>query len=181
MTTIPTTTIAARVPEDLRTDLEAIAAQDGVELSHVMRGALRAFADHALGRAPEGDGGLFAPQAGTTRRHDRSTSTKAAADVAPRTGSQRRRALEVIVDAGADGATTDEVIVTLTRVAKRLGQAEPAVNGVARRVTDLVEVGAVETTMIVGTSTEATRKTRHGSDALVWVATAKGRAWLGQS
>lgn len=180
-------TIAARVPLDLRQDLELLAARRDTDLTHVIRWAVRELVDRELHGMPDSLARrLFGPRQGTTRRHDHATSNAAARDVAPRTGSQRRRALAHIVAAGEHGATTDEVIAVLERTASVLSRRPPAVNGVARRVTDLLEAGAIEEARCNGTchhercdgSHVLTRKTRHGSDAIVWVATDKGRSWL---
>lgn len=43
-------TVAARIPHDLRTDLERLALNNEVELSVVVRLALREHADRELGR-----------------------------------------------------------------------------------------------------------------------------------
>lgn len=177
MTPLRDTTVAARVPLDLRTDLEAVVQRDREpDLTAVLRKALRRYADERLGRAPAGAGGLFAPAQGAARRRDRSTSTQAALDVAPRTGSQRRRALEVIAAMGINGATADEVIRALEQTGQRI-----AVNGVARRVTDLLQAGAIEPAPFIhddGTPGVIARRTRNGSHATVYVITAKGTAWL---
>lgn len=191
-------TIAARVPDDLRDDVRGLVGTNGYEdLSQVVRKALRELVHRERTGAPLA-GGLFDPGQGAARRHDRATSKAAALDVAPRVGSQRRRALEVITLARRAGATTDEVILELERQARASGTRPPAVNGVARRVTDLLEAGAIEelrrppkederlrevwTETATGRDPDepvtVTRKTRHGSQATVWVSTAKGRAWL---
>lgn len=170
-------TVAARVPLELRAELEQARDTAGdADLSVTIRRALRAEADRVLGRAPAGAAGLFAPAKGSARRHDRATSTQAALDVAPRTGSQRRRALAIIEGHGQHGATTDEVIAELEQRAAIEGKSPPAVNGVARRVTDLLQADAITPLTLDGA--EATRPTRHGSQAIVYVATEKGRAWL---
>jgi Arc/MetJ-type ribon-helix-helix transcriptional regulator len=173
--TAPDSTIAARVPLEHRAELNAL-----VEAGHYkdLGALIRTATNELAARHRAGNGNpLIGDHAGAARRSDPSTSKAAARDVAPRSGSQRRRALEVIRDAGAHGATTDEVIEVLD-LSRPPGAPRPAVNGVARRVTDLLQAGAIETVPLVGTSTPATRKTRHGSDALVYVVTAKGRAWL---
>lgn len=185
MTTSDDPTMAARVPADLRDEALALVGTPRFpDRSSVLRIALRELVDRENGRANgQPATGLFAPREGTTRRHDRSTSRKAAADTAPRTGTGRRRALEVIVRAGLAGATTDEVVAMLERL--HPGQ-RIAVNGVARRVTDLLEAGAIEEARCNGTCAQrecdgshvATRPTRHGSAAIVWTATDKGRRWL---
>jgi hypothetical protein len=202
-------TMAARVPLDLRAEAEELvtkvrnAGAPGIgrdpefDLSHVIRLGVRRLVDEELHARPR-PGRLFNPREGSSRRHDRPTSKAAALDVAPRAGSQRRRALEVIVGRGDRGATTDEVIEVL-EASHRV-----AVNGVARRVTDLLQAGAIEPLLaVLGSSgwqahtadhriarppragegtvpggAEVTRVTRHGSRAIVYVATAKGRQWL---
>lgn len=168
-------TVAARIPAERRAELLELAHADGVPASALIN---RALAEYLERRRTGAD--LFAPRQGTTRRHDRETSRRAAADTAPRTGTGRRRALEVIVDAGDYGATTDEVLAALEVNASLDGERSPAANGVARRVSDLLEVGAIEEARIVnGAGTgPLTRATRHGSDAIVWRVTVKGRQWL---
>lgn len=203
MTPLRDRTIAARVPLDLREDLETIASRGGVDLTTVIRGALRGYADASLGRDTDAAAGyraildlaaasipgrgLFGAAQGAARRRDRSTSTQAAIDVAPRTGSQRRRALAIIAAAGDKGATADEVIEVLQAAARGAGVRGPAVNGVARRVTDLLQAGAIAPVLIEETRSsladgtarqELTRPTRNGSAATVYRITSKGRAWL---
>jgi hypothetical protein len=124
---------------------------------------------------------------GTARRRDPATSRKAAADVAPRIGSQRRRVLEQFARAGEEGLTTDELLAILERAHlfmhlftdpdDRPSEPPPA-NGVARRVTDLLDRGALEPATLAGTSTPVTRPTRRGRAAQVWTITPKGRSWL---
>lgn len=206
MTPAKDVTMAARVPLDLREEAEQVVANvrergtnhlrrdPEFDLSSVIRLAVRRFVDVELHGMPEdlANGHLFGPRTGAHRRRDRATSTAAARDVAPRSGSQRRRALEVIVAAGARGMTTDEVINYLEANRER-GSRPPAVNGVARRVTDLYQAGAIEPAMMTVDDVDAgvnlqidragelvprTRTTRHGSQATVYIATAKGRAWL---
>lgn len=178
--------IAARVPLNLRADLELIVSRDGeADLSVVIRKALRRYADERLGRTPAGAAGIFEPAQGAARRRDRSTSTAAAIDVAPRTGSQRRKVLNAYGGAGARGLTADEVMALLEAAGARV-----VVNGIARRVTDLLQAGAIEAleaapcghdeldAVEAGARIYATRPTRNGSAATVYVITAKGRAWL---
>lgn len=178
-------TIAARVPVDLRDNLLDLARRRGVDLSTIVRAACRHYADtHANG------GTGWAPQAhvplranpllvaapGAARRNDPATSKAAALDVAPRAGTRRARALRAIADAGWRGATTDEVVAALERQAGR----RLAVNGIARRVTDLVQAGAI-VAAVDSAGNEAVRPTRNGKNALVWVITDHGRAWLAEA
>lgn len=201
--TAPDSTIAARVPLELRAELdELVAAGHYKDLGSLIRKAVRELADaHTNGHA---HGGLFDPRPGAARRTDPSTSKAAALDVAPRAGSQRGRALAIIAGHGDRGATTDQVIAELEQRAGIEGYPPPAVNGVARRVTDLLQAQAIEPLIArlggngweatttdyrirrpaernegsVGNGPEVTRPTRHGARAIVYVATAKGRRWL---
>lgn len=192
-------TIAARVPVDLREDLERLVERDkrrgsDATLTTVIRRLLRQGADAEL--APAVTYGLNAADyhtlrlnhaPGRARAGDPGTSRAAARDVAPRAGSQRRRALELIAAAGHHGMTTDEVIAELEAQAIRDGRRPPAVNGVARRVTDLLQAGAITGAVdqldgvdpVTGSSlVPRTRPTRHGSRATVYIATAHGKTWL---
>lgn len=206
-------TVAARVPTSLRQDLEAVRDLVGdPDLSVTMRRLLRAGADVELKRGGRIDlerlqadlattpaGGLFGPRPGARRKRGRATSEQAAADVAPRSGSQRRRALEVLAHRAAHGATADEVIAELERQAVARGVRPPAVNGVARRVTDLLQAGAIEPVrfdrvdrvvgpgfdrpvapgeLVIPGYAELTRRTRNGAQATVYAITAKGLEWL---
>lgn len=185
MTGVRDVSIAARVPLELRADLERLAARDGAtdpaaDLSRVIRRLLRAGADVELAtgkRITPGNGaaGLFAPQPGKARRRDPATSKAAASRVAPRVGSQRREALELVAAAGERGATADEVIAELER---RHPDRRIAVNGIARRVADLKEAGAIDTVLIAADGRVRSRLTRNGAAAEVYVATPLGRAWL---
>lgn len=173
-------TVAARVPLDLRADLEAIAERDQARdpdatLTTVMRRLLRRGADHELGRSPNGNG-LFDPAPGQHRPGGPATSRRAAEQVAPRTGSHRHLALTYIA-ARDQGATADEVIAYFERQGIHI-----AGNGPARRVSELVKAGAIapaiETDPETGGARIAIRPTRHGLHATVYEATALGRAWL---
>jgi hypothetical protein len=167
-------TIAARVPLDLRADAMTLAERDhGGDLSQVLRRALRAHVDRELGRTPAGNAGLFAPAEGASHTGDPATSRKAARDTAPRTGSDRFRALERILVAGPRGCTADELLE-----ADEADGRKPAGNGPARRVSELKAAGAIEPAYPTFDSrSPLTRKTRNGSDATVYVATVKGAAW----
>lgn len=189
MTAGKDTTVAARVHVDLRADVErAVVVNGDADLSVLVRRALRNEADRILGNGPAGANGLFAPGPGAARRNDPATAKAAAAAVAPRRGSQRHRALELIAAAGDDGMTADEVIRELERIAERGGYYGPAVNGVARRVTDLLQAGAIAAKRDESVDADGghwhygypavTRLTRHGAQATVYVATEKGHAWL---
>jgi hypothetical protein len=177
MTATRDSSIAARIPLDLRADLEALAGTEaGHDLSAVIRRLLREGADQRLGRTPTGAAGLLAGP-GRSRRRDPATAKAAASRVAPRAGTQRRRALEAIIRAGAHGATADEVIASM-----QSGGRDVAVNGIARRVADLKEAGAISTIAnpITADGDPITRPTRHGAEAEVYVATELGRAWLAE-
>lgn len=184
-------TVAARIPLDLRNDLEELARRGGVDLSVIIRGALRGYADAALGHHTEAAAGhraLFAAGLlrggqGAARRAAGPTERAAALGVAPRVGTARRRALELLEGAGAHGLTADEVQAGLERRAHYTGERAPAVNGTARRVTDLVQGGLARPHLIEVTSASLadgtagevrTRPTRHGAQATVYVITAAG-------
>lgn len=83
------------------------------------------------------------------------TSRKAAIDNYPRSGSQRYRCLVAIARAGATGRTFDEL-----RQELNLYSAD-------RRLSELKDGGWIE-------ANGDERKTQHGSDAVVYVLTAKG-------
>lgn len=64
MTATRDSTVAARIPADLRAALDTLAASDGVELSTVVRAALREYADrHDNRRTTLGPGRLLIPAA----------------------------------------------------------------------------------------------------------------------
>ncbi len=172
-----------RVPIDLRTDLEALAVRQGRTLSDVVREACRTYADHNLA----GTAGLFdradlaGPNPltyngpGSARTNDPATAKDAASMVAPRIGSQRHQALLLIE---ANPRTTDDVIAAMQLAASRHGRRGPAVNGVARRVTDLYQAGAIEP--LTRDGIVQTRPTRNNRDAIVWAITPAGRRWLAE-
>lgn len=146
------TTIAARVPLDLREDLEAdVAARrargelrpngEPIDLSTVVRLALRAWVDHL---ASDFTGVGFRRQSGLLDANGRGgshhrgagqTEVRAALKQAGRAGGQRRRALECFEAAGERGLTADEVAVKL---------APAPLHSLARRVTDLLQGGLIE-------------------------------------
>ena len=197
------TTIAARVPLDLRADLERVVelvAKGDPEftLTKAIRIACREWTDRHLSAAGETSGRLdlmqsFAERAGEqaditplelqarVQTNGTATSRKAYSDSAPRHGSQRRTALELIAGQPRRGLTTDEVIARMEASGLRV-----AVNGIARRVTDLKQAGAITPAMtapggdiiIPGGTEPVTRLTRNGSHAEVYVVTDKGREWL---
>lgn len=112
------TTIAARVPADLRRDLEECVGRLAVrgvhypdgrppDLSYVIRVACRLYANRELGR-PELE--LVALDAEPrSRSRGPATSRRAARNAWPRARSQRRRALELIAEQGPVGMTGDEL------------------------------------------------------------------------
>jgi hypothetical protein len=172
-------TIAARVPADLRADLERLAARDVLErkpdgepsLTPHIRRALRAYVNAELNGTASA-GSLFAAAEGASHRGDPATSRQAARDTAPRTGTARRRALGYIVGAREHGRTADELLLL-----EHVGGHNPAGNGPARRVSELKAAGAIEPILDLD-GQPRTRKTRSGSQAIIYVATAKGRRWL---
>lgn len=171
-----TATISARVPVDLRADLEELARRDGnLELTPIIRAALRQYADARL-RPTAAAGGLFDNgQAGAYRKRGRSTERTAAEWVAPRIGTVRARVLKLYADAGDHGLTADDVIQHLDAVARRLRQKAPAVNGTARRVTDLLQAGMIEPALDED-GHERVRLTAHRTPATVWRITPAGEA-----
>lgn len=177
MTATLTVVAGARLPDDLADDVLTIAARDGVSESDVIRIALRDYCDRELGRTLPV---LFANTAGAARRSDPATAKRAAQDVQPRTGSQRHRILELYAHAAlarvADvrvGLTADEVCAAL----ERQHRGHVAVNGVAKRVSELYHAGAI-LPHLDSDGDDVTRKTRNGSDATVYTITTKGHAWL---
>jgi hypothetical protein len=192
-------TLAARVPAELRDAVEAkrdelrgagVHYPDGreVDLSFVLRVALSRYVGVHDGGLLEVDVDAASPdqlrqaaalledgQPGTARKHDRPTAKRAASTVAGRAGTQRRRALELFEVVGARGLTTDEVCAELD---------DCPVNGVARRVTDLLQGGLIEEVYAAGGRVAGEgramhgdpvmRKTRHGSFAQVWRITGEG-------
>lgn len=171
-------TVATRVHPDLRAKLEAKVPEGGRLGPDVLVPALEAWVAEREQPNP-----LTATHPGSARAGGPATSKAAAADVAPRIGSQRERALRFIAQAGPHGATADEVLIRLEQVARAQGSRPPAPAGLSRRVSDLLEVGAVEqATTLVATGgngpAPVERVTRHGAMATVYVVTAKGRRWL---
>jgi hypothetical protein len=200
----PLVTVAARVKPDFRERVEAAvaaraAAGDTIpgrhgpqpyDLSTGVREALHLWLRVQEGKLtvlPAGTvaeaGALENGTPGAARRRDPATSRKAAADVAPRIGSQRRRVLEQFARAGEEGLTTDELLAILEREYLQIFPPDrpsepPPANGVARRVTDLLDRGALQPATLAGTSTPVNRTTRRGRAAQVWTITPKGRSWL---
>jgi hypothetical protein len=174
MSTPDMTTISARVPVDLRTDLEELARRDGNhELTPVIRAALRQYADARL-RPAAVAGGLFENgQEGAYRRRGRTTERTAAQWVAPRIGTVRAQVLALYADAGDHGLTADDVIQHLDARARRLRVKAPAVNGTARRVTDLLQAGMIAPALDED-GHERVRLTRHRTPATVWQITTAG-------
>lgn len=181
MTATREAVVSARVPLDLRRELELLASQDGHgELSIVARAALREYTDRRLGRSTGAvdavvdnlGASLLRGGQGAARRHGTATERAAALAQAPRVGSARRRVLELLEDAGARGLTADEAQRALERAAGR-GNAPP-VNGTARRVTDLVQGGLATPRLDDVDMSITTRATRHGAQANVHVITPAG-------
>ena len=125
-------TVAARVPHDLREDLEKLAKRDGVELSLVVRRILREGADRELNGEATVLEGLFA--AGRRSRPSSATEVEARLKAAPRAGTGRFKALAEFELAGARGLTADEVVVKL---------APAPHNGTAKRVSELAAGGLI--------------------------------------
>lgn len=179
------TMLGARVTLELRHDYEELARRrDLPDLSPLIRAALRRYADEELGRIahPPAPPRIFDPRPGAARGSDPSTSKAAAALVRPRTGTQRRRILELYYANREPGLTADECVAFLELEARQRGTAPPAVNGVAKRVSELAQAHAIEPAVIIGPVGGAgdvlTRPTRHGVEATVYRITELGTAWL---
>jgi hypothetical protein len=187
--------MAARVPADLKAQVgAAVAAGDWQDLSTVMRvGTSIALAlGHdqavaALSRLERGEDLLNG--SGSAHRIAGATE-RLAADRATRNATQSRlEVLELYRLAGSNGLTADEVV-------RELGH-KWAPNGLPRRVTDLLQVGAIEQKteplapeeytapgeIGIRSAVELDRRpvhrlTRNGSPANVYVITDLGRAAL---
>lgn len=170
--------VAARIPIALHTDLQALAARDSVDLSTVIRHALRAYADQRL-TTPAG---LFDPRQGITGNASPETSRQAATLVKPRTGTQRHTILDLVARA-AHGLTADQIGRIL-----RAGNRNPPQSGVSARVNELVAAKALMPLRhYTGDPRGLTedvldgivvRRTSAGAPARVLVATPLGRDWL---
>lgn len=99
---------------------------------------------------------------GKFRADPKPTELKAAVAVYPRTGSQRRRVLDAIAEAGERGLTNEEI-------GKVPGIADTAHR---TRRKELVEGGWVEDSGRV-------RASDSGNDSIIWVLTERGRAKYG--
>jgi hypothetical protein len=181
------TTIAARIPLDLRQELEDEVARrrragelrpsgEPIDLSTVVRQALREHAETAAGRPPGGvlvvgrQAGLLDNSRPGSRHRDAGNTERAAAlKVAARAGTQRRLALEAFEAAGDHGLTADEVAVKL---------APRPLHSLARRVTDLLQGGLIEPHPHESEEwrgvVPATRRTRAGAQATVYRITGAG-------
>lgn len=149
-------TIAARVPSDLRDDLERACRQAGdVNLTATIRRMLRAACDAELKPLSDTGATSMLPFAA-----DSSTSRNAALDAYPRQGTQRARIIDQL-DGIPLGMTRDEL-------AARLGMSP---NTVRPRIVELMEGGWVE-------DTGRTRKTPLKRDAEVLALTDKARREL---
>jgi len=93
------------------------------------------------------------------RRDARPTETAAAARAAPRSGTQRMAVLHAVASAGDHGATDDEIAQVSGIIPPR----------VASRRKELLDGGWVR-------DSGATRPTRTGADAIVWVLADGARA-----
>lgn len=102
-----------------------------------------------------------APAAGGFRVTDPNTSKKAAFDAIPRSGTNRRKALEAVVSSLGAGMTYAEV------------EEATGINGVWKRLSELKDGG-----WIVVSGQRRVPKT--GSDADVYVATLKALQWAGR-
>lgn len=164
-------TIAARVPHDLRDDLQAVCDQAGdANLTVTLRRLLRSGCDRELNQE-EPPANLFGARASAGQHHrfDPSTSKSAARDNQPRAGSQRARLLLHLLDHPA-GLTYDEANAR----DERRGIPVAGV-GFARRATELADAGAIG--FVTRDGERLTRKTRHGSEATVYKLTTKGEVW----
>lgn len=182
MGTTQDTTIASRVPLELRRRLEDLVATGrfvnprtgAPDLSTVIVTLLERGVDREEGRAE------LERRPGTAHRNGRPTERRAA-ESTPARGTQRFLALDYFAHRGEEGATTDEVVAALEERARVAGERIPAPNSTPRRVTDLLEAGAIEAKVYADSESgeePVTRRTRHGRDAQVWTITTKGREWL---
>jgi len=181
--------VSARVPRDLREDLERIAEADHVELSVVTRKALRMYADwrqrptapdlYGPGYGVPGRLALAGGDRGSHHRRAGATEVAAALKIAPKLGTQRRTVLELYEAAGHRGLTADDVVAALPNIAP---------NGLPRRVTDLLQGGLIGE-RAVGDPRElapdeesldglVVRLTRHKTPATVYVISRRGRLEL---
>lgn len=175
-------TIAARVPLSLRTDLEALRDEfagrgelraDGgpLDLSVVIRRACAEYVDRNLRNARPG---TLESLAGRPRSHRGGpiTEQEAAEGAWPRANTQRRRALELVRDAGNEGRTGDELDELL---------AAGVYNG-RRRLSELKAAGWVEVRrhLTVDGYVPIRRKTRAGHAAEVYVLTPAARIRLAE-
>lgn len=189
MTPLRDVTIAARVPLSLRTDLEALLAErrsigdhrpDGgpLDLSTVIRRACALYVDANLNGARRGTLELGALD-GRPRAHrgGPATEQEAAEGAWPRAETQRRRALELLRDAGERGLTGDELDLELNA---------GVYNG-RRRLSELKAAGWAEPARerivnndVATVSAPRRRKTRAGHWAEVYVLTPAARIRLAE-
>lgn len=170
-TTTQHVTVSAKIRPDQRAQLDAIAKSAGHgQISHLIRAAIEDFLSSENGQESlEGTG--------TARRLAKEAERMAALKVAPRVGSQRHAALTIFIERGAVGATADEVYRTLQ--ARGFACKE---NGMARRVTDLLQGGMIRLQDVTSERTgdrreldgTITRATPTGSRATVYVVTGAG-------
>lgn len=160
-------TIAARVPTELRTAMEAkrdqLRAQgvhypDGreVDLSYVIRVAVAEFVGLAATPLVAALTGLDDPPPARSDAPDTSKMAAAAAAAWPTARNSRRRVLEAIASAGDEGRTSDELVVQLSMFSAQ------------RRLHDLKRGGWVVVAHGDGGKPRR-RKTRHDSWADVYV------------
>lgn len=181
-------TIAARVTPALRRDLEALLAErlkagdrrpDGapLDLSTLIRRACAAYVDVNLNGSRQGPSGTL--ELGSldgrprTHRGGPRTEQQAAEGAWPRARTQRRRALELLENAGDYGLTGDELDVLL----------DAGVYNGRRRLSELKAAGWAEVKLGpdgLGNNAPVTRKTRAGHRAEVYVLTAAARIRLAE-
>lgn len=193
MTPLRETTIAARVPLGLRTDLEALLVErqaagdhrpDGgeLDLSTLIRRACAAYVDVNLGASRQGPSGTL--ELGSLNGRPRShrggpaTERQAAEGAWPNANTQRRRALEFVRNAAEHGLTGDELDVLL----------DAGIYSGRRRLSELKLAGWVEvkrgthTDIVTGTVRlyPVHRNTRAGNPAEVYVLTPAARIRLAE-
>jgi hypothetical protein len=123
-----------------------------------------ALFDAPIGKPGQRSGLLADPASnsrGLVHEHSTDTERKAAALVAPRTGTLRARILEKLEIAGADGRTGYEL-------QSELGD---LLYSIAPRLTELRDAGWI-------VDSERRRETPSGADAIVWVLSSRGREEL---
>lgn len=161
MTATQVEQVFARIPSDLRAEIDNYRRAEGCCDAEVVRRALRAFLSGA--EIPRAESLFTRRTRGAARSYGRVTEKRAAQGVTMRRGTACFDVARLLIECGP--LTTDQVCAMLP---------ERPVNGTARRVTDLLDAGyAAE--LLDEFNAPVTRKTRNGADAIVWQITLRGR------